>query len=874
MSEKLVQNKNKCSYVKTLNTPTGHQCVTDIDTLTEHIQQTGVGYEHIDGTVVPYFDFDNCYKTEAEQEANEEQDYKRAVEAVEQEYLPQGGKLYVTISCGLDTRTGKYKNGYHIIVRGVGYYKSGSEFFKSMSDELKQHIDPKVYKPAGKRQLFRMPYCSKEGDERPLQYYDYQNDMLYESLEDVGLVNVGVLLVQNIEGEKLVEVADAPKLTKEQTARLARLKKRAVAAEVALQPQGCDEPVENTKTFETLTDAEYKKIVQCIGKICDNSDGTGWGVTTRLKFVFSSACIADKYGLELEAIVKKALRKYSPNLKQDEIDSLLNSYGTHDSENKTNYSCATLFELAEKGDHEKYIKLRHAIYKRNEAEAEDSSDEEGSSDDEGGDNVVNGGDVCFDVFRDYKQLLKLYKDGGGHALDGKIGMKWIKATITCIERGGRPMYMTRNKRLTKDGNTEFYYEIVPLAALRQSVKKEVKFKNLQKTEITKKGRCSTLSGLLEYAAMVDEIPNYNTVDFVPYLDNPPKLHDTFNMFGGYPLKHAINESKEEIECDAFINSGIYKHIRDEICDGDAVVFDWLMRWLGHIVQYPTKRTGFMPLIQSEQGGGKDLTGLLFAKIVGENHGLAFNQMSEFMQKHNSEQQGRLLIRLNEISDKATGKTDHNKLKGKIDEKTIRIEPKGVDAYEVSNYANYIGFSNFKDTLYIENSDRRYVCIEANNRLCNDKVYFAPLWAELENNTILMSAFHYFATLDVETFLVEGIPDTDYKRSQKTNNLSNVYRFVIDMINDKRDTVIIGATVIYNEYCTWCLNNGEKSMMKKTFATKLTDLKYTPKASRAFGKVKKCYTFGVAEFEQAMRTHLRDPTYTLLIEIDEMDEINE
>ena len=826
-------------FVPTIKTKFDKWEELGVTALMEYIHEKPIGYERIVGSCVPYFDFDNQYDDDDEREAKEDGDYNRAFDAVQNEY-PKG-RIYMLQSCGLDSSKGVYKNSYHAIVRGVGYFDCGKDLYDSLGDGLKAVADKSVYKPLDKRQLFRMPFCSKEADDRPLVYYDHIDDALYEDIKDLDPSIFAKLIASNIDGEKLVE-------TPVTAAHVIAPKQRVDIVDIVEQDKE-----QNENVFKSLNIDEYFAFVKkCISKIMDNTTSNGWGNNTRLKFVFSSKQIALKYGIDVRDLVEKSLTVYSKNCDADEVKGLMDSYDNHDDDDK-NYTCASFFELAATGNSKRYKNLRKCVYERIENELYDSDEELEELD-----------ELEFDVFRDYRKLLALYKTTD-HAIDVGVGLKWINSTIVCIANGGKSMYMTKNKRTTDDGNDEFYYETVSLNTLRASVKKVCRFKGLVKCTSFPKGRCETLSELILYAELIDAIPNFNNVDFIPYLNNKPKLHDTFNIFGGYPLKIAIDQQHDEVTSDLFVNSGLYKHIRDEICDENSTIFTWINRWVGHIIQRPTKRTGFMPIICSEQGGGKDLTGHLFAKLVGENHSLMFNTMSSFMQKHNTEQCGRLLIRLNEISDRASGKTDHNQLKSKVDEKKIRIEPKGVDSYYVSNYANYIGFSNFKDSMFIENSDRRYVCIMANSRKCNDKAYFAPLWDELDDNELLKSAFVYYSNLDIDTFLQEHIPTTDYKREQKLQNLSNVYRFIIDKINEDQSDYVIASNLVYSEYERFCVDVGEKSVMLKTFASKLKEIGYVAKASRKFGKVKKVYSFDIDGFQTAMQKHLHDDKFVLMDE---------
>jgi hypothetical protein len=238
-------------------------------------------------------------------------------------------------------------------------------------------------------------------------------------------------------------------------------------------------------------------------------------------------------------------------------------------------------------------------------------------------------------------------------------------------------------------------------------------------------------------------------------------------------------------------------------------------------------------------------------------------MSDFLNKFNKEQQGKLFIRLNEISSKGEGHKAHNILKGKIDERKLRVEPKGLEAYEISNYANYIGFSNHKDTMIIENSDRRFVCIAANNRMCNNRKYFAPIWAEIADKGAMMDAFDYFNNLDVETFIVEPLPNTQYKEEQKLNNLPSAYRFLIDAMTEKGADWQIAARDIYPKYQRWSEEAGERATMRKTFVAKLKDIGYVSKNKRGIsGKQQKVFTIEIDEFEKTMCQHLKTDQFAI------------
>jgi hypothetical protein len=151
------------------------------------------GYEVITGACVPYYDFDPKYDTKMEQEDHFLRDINRAMAAVKTVF-PKG-RQYVFTACGENSK-GHWKNSIHIIVRGVGYAACGA------SIPLADGCDPQAYSGLGKRQLFRLPYFSKEGEDRPLVLWEDEEHLtLSDALNYHDYVD---WCCTNIDGEELV----------------------------------------------------------------------------------------------------------------------------------------------------------------------------------------------------------------------------------------------------------------------------------------------------------------------------------------------------------------------------------------------------------------------------------------------------------------------------------------------------------------------------------------------------------------------------------------------------------------------------------------------------------------------------------------------
>ena len=143
--------------------------VLDVD---EYIANNKTGYEGIFGAVYPYFDFDVKYDTLKEQQAAADDVLKKVCDEVRR-LFPEG-TLAVSTSNGLKRtqRASKsvFVNSIHIVCHGPKYvYGDGAALLSHIRNKWECDIpfDENVYRKIGRRQLFRLVGCSKEGENRP-----------------------------------------------------------------------------------------------------------------------------------------------------------------------------------------------------------------------------------------------------------------------------------------------------------------------------------------------------------------------------------------------------------------------------------------------------------------------------------------------------------------------------------------------------------------------------------------------------------------------------------------------------------------------------------------------------------------------------------
>ena len=183
-------------FVKIIKTSKKNIITDTISKIVSSVKKSGTGYEVITDSCIPYYDFEREYNTEPERLANYQTDLDFAIESLSQ--YKQNRILEFT-ACGYDNIKNKYKNSFHFRIRGFGYYSNNSQIQKI------DGFDTEVYHSGS--QLFRLPYASKEGQNRPLKRFNSKTGTIIE-LNDI-TEKYEDYLVQNVEGEKLINNSES-----------------------------------------------------------------------------------------------------------------------------------------------------------------------------------------------------------------------------------------------------------------------------------------------------------------------------------------------------------------------------------------------------------------------------------------------------------------------------------------------------------------------------------------------------------------------------------------------------------------------------------------------------------------------------------------
>lgn len=247
----------------------------------------------------------------------------------------------------------------------------------------------------------------------------------------------------------------------------------------------------------------------------------------------------------------------------------------------------------------------------------------------------------------------------------------------------------------------------------------------------------------------------------------------YNLWRGFAIKPVPGD------CHLFL-----AHVEKTICSGDPELYRYVLSWCAHMVQRPDELPGTALVLRSGQGTGKGFFVQALGALLG-SHYIQMSSAKQLLGNFNAHTKDKLLYFLDEAlwaGDKAAEGT----LKALITEPTRMVEPKGKDAFLVSNHAHVVIASNNLWVVPAGMDDRRFVITDVCEEHKQDTAYFSALRAELDNGG-LSALLHYLLNYDISDFNPRKFPKTPALLETKLLSLPPVQRFWYE--------------------CLWCGDNG-------------------------------------------------------------------
>lgn len=269
---------------------------------------------------------------------------------------------------------------------------------------------------------------------------------------------------------------------------------------------------------------------------------------------------------------------------------------------------------------------------------------------------------------------------------------------------------------------------------------------------------------------------YSRVTFAPPpLYSHPNDYNLWNVFDPMP------KGNPSVGCAKF--KWFLLHV---ICDGRQEIYDWLWLWLAHAVQKPGEKPGTALVIQGDGGSGKSTLGELLHALFGAFSIHASNP-EHVTGKFNKHQATAIMM----VSDEALYGGDprvSSIIKDMVTSRKQRVEPKGIDSFEVDSCMRCVFIGNPKKVVPIEanGSDRRYLCLTVSNVKRGDTGYFEMLREEAEAGglaALYQELMEYEPAEGLTWRDVRTAPMTPERRAMRWLSLRPAVRAAAEIIAD-------------------------------------------------------------------------------------------
>ncbi len=196
-------------------------------------------------------------------------------------------------------------------------------------------------------------------------------------------------------------------------------------------------------------------------------------------------------------------------------------------------------------------------------------------------------------------------------------------------------------------------------------------------------------------------------------------------------------------------------IGDVICSGDGELFDYIIRWLAHMVQRPEELPETALVFRGREGIGKNTLVDPLRDIVGREHFLLLSSLNQITGRFSGHLANALLVFCNE-SVWGGDKSAQGVLKSMITDEVQPIEHKGRDLTMVRSYRRMLFATNENWAVPRGADDRRYIITDVSDSKKGDYPYFKAIREQMDAGGTA-ALMHHLLNEDISDWHPRQIP---------------------------------------------------------------------------------------------------------------------
>jgi hypothetical protein len=317
--------------------------------------------------------------------------------------------------------------------------------------------------------------------------------------------------------------------------------------------------------------------------------------------------------------------------------------------------------------------------------------------------------------------------------------------------------------------------------------------------------------------MLSELVVGNLNEYVNLVNDPDEPQGSYNLnvwTGFQARKRPVDMAKIQ---------EVLEFIRDDFCNNDDAVYKAMLDYFAFMVQKPGKKSKIALVCISAQGTGKGTLCEFLEYVLGKQLIMMINEVESVAGAFNAHLSGRKLVVLDDAACARDDFRGHwSKMKNLITEPTYMHHQKFATPVLQKNILEFIIFSNNRDSVIIESSDRRYLVVEMNGKHKQDKKWFGQFRKNNMNQDVADHFYSYLMERQIEDYI--DVPMTELKQEMQAVSKTSQQKFtdhLLEQMNlpiedrdvayQELDKTKLKSSEIYTLYSNWCETNGENKV---------------------------------------------------------------
>jgi hypothetical protein len=227
-------------------------------------------------------------------------------------------------------------------------------------------------------------------------------------------------------------------------------------------------------------------------------------------------------------------------------------------------------------------------------------------------------------------------------------------------------------------------------------------------------------------------------------------------------------------------------VKNVICSGVEEHYDYLIKWMARVVQYPATQSETAVVMTGVRGTGKTSFCGYFRDLFGP-HGESVDNMDHLLGRFNSHLADKLVV-VAEEAYHVYDRRSESSLKELITGKRRAIERKGYDVTWGENFVHLMMTSNNHKVVPAGDYERRFFVLEVSQCRMSDKQYFGAIQESMQKDAKegflglgYANLLHFLLNIDLTGFEVRTVPKTKALVEQQSYSLTKELEWLLDKL---------------------------------------------------------------------------------------------